>query len=201
MLPDSDTRSVRDKIRAAAVQLFAQMGYHAAPLRDIASLAGIQAASIYYYYPSKQALLVEIMDTYMRQLNTNIERILTQPNSIPARLSEVIASHIRLHTTYKAEFFIIDTEMRALEGENRDQILALRDQYEHSLQSLLQEGMDQGILRCSDVKITSYAVIAMCTTVSSWFRSQGRLTVQQVIDIYSQIITEGLLLGANPPTP
>ncbi|MGH2508586.1 MAG: TetR/AcrR family transcriptional regulator [Ktedonobacteraceae bacterium] len=198
MLPE-DTRSVRDKIRASAVQLFAEMGYHAAPLRDIASLTGIQAASIYYYYPSKQALLVEIMDTYMRQLNTNIERVLAQPSSILAKLYEVIASHIRLHTTYKAEFFIIDTEMRALEGENREQILALRDQYEHSLQSLLQEGMDQGILRRSDVKITSYAVIAMCTTVSSWFHAQGRLTVQQVIDIYSQIITEGLLLNVVPP--
>lgn len=191
MLPE--TRSVREKIRAAAVQLFAEMGYHAAPLRDVASLAGIQAASIYYHYSSKQALLVEIMDSHMRQLNTSLERILAQPVSVSERLYEAIANHIRLHTTYKAEFFIIDTEIRALEGENREGILALRDQYEHLLQSLLQEGIDQGILRPSDVKVTSYAVIAMCTEVASWFRSPGRLTVQQVIDIYSQIITEGLV--------
>lgn len=195
MLPD--TRSVREKIRAAAVQLFAEMGYHAAPLRDIASLAGIQAASIYYHYPSKQALLVEIMDTYMRQLNASLERILAQPTGVEERLYEATANHIRLHTTYKAEFFIIDTEIRALEGENREKILALRDHYEHLLQSLLQEGIDQGVLRPTDVKVTSYAVIAMCTEVSSWFRSPGRLTVQQVIDIYSQLITQGLLLKSG----
>ena len=193
MLPD--TRSVREKIRDAAVQLFAEMGYHAAPLRDIASLAGIQAASIYYHYPSKQALLVEIMDTHMRQLNTSLERILAQPVGVPERLYEAIASHIRLHTTYKAEFFIIDTEIRALEGDQREKILALRDHYEHLLQRLLQEGIDQGVLRSTDVKVTSYAVIAMCTAVASWFRSPGRLTVQQVIDIYSQIIAQGLLLN------
>src|SRR5579872_6556998 len=110
MLPDS--RSVRDKIRAAAVQLFAEMGYHAAPLRNIAELAGIQAASIYYHYPSKQALLVEIMDTHMRQLNTALGQIIERPGSPVERLHEAIASHIRLHTTYKAEFFIIDTEIR-----------------------------------------------------------------------------------------
>lgn len=195
MLPE--TRSVREKIRDAAVRLFAEMGYHAAPLRDIASLAGIQAASIYYHYPSKQALLVEIMDTHMRQLNTNLARILAQPGSVQERLYEAIASHIRLHTTYKAEFFIIDTEIRALEGENRESILTLRDQYEHLLQSLLREGIEQGVLRPSDVKVTSYAVIAMCTEVASWFRSSGRMTVQQVIDIYSQIITEGLLLKSE----
>ena len=190
----NDTRSVREKIRAAAVKLFAEMGYHAAPLRDIASLAGIQAASIYYYYPSKQAILVEIMETHMQQLNANIERVIALPQSVPERLCEAIASHIRLHTSYKAEFFIIDTEIRALEGENREKIIALRDQYEHRLQDLLREGMEQGVLRTSDVKITSFAVIAMCTTVSSWFRPQGRLPVQQVIDIYSQIVTEGLLV-------
>lgn len=192
MLPE--TRSVREKIRAAAVQLFAEMGYHAAPLRDIAALAGIQAASIYYHYPSKQALLVEIMDTYMRQLNASLEQIIAQPTGVAERLYEAIASHVRLHTTYKAEFFIIDTEIRALEGENRERILALRDDYEHLLQRLLQEGVDGGILRPTDVKVTSYAVIAMCTEVASWFRLPGRLTVQQVIDIYSQFIAQGLLL-------
>lgn len=193
-----DTRSVREKIRAAAVQLFAEMGYHAAPLRDIASLAGIQAASIYYHYPSKQAILVEIMDTHMRDLNAHLEEILARPVSVAERLHEAIASHIRLHTTYKAEFFIIDTEIRALEGENREQILALRDHYEHLLQRLLQEGVEQGVLRPTDVKVTSYAVIAMCTEVASWFRSPGRLTVQQVIDIYSQLIAEGVLLHPAP---
>lgn len=199
MLPE--TRSVREKIRAAAVQLFAEMGYHAAPLRDIASLAGIQAASIYYHYPSKQALLVEIMDTYMRQLNESLEQIISRSAGVAERLYEAIASHIRLHTTYKAEFFIIDTEIRALEGESREQILALRDQYEHLLQRLLQEGVDQGVLRPTDVKVTSYAVIAMCTEVASWFRIPGRLTVQQVIDIYSQIIAQGLLLNPESMQP
>lgn len=196
MLPD--TRSVREKIRSAAVQLFAEMGYHAAPLRDIARLAGIQAASIYYHYENKQALLVEIMETHMRQLNANLAHILTQPVPVTERLSQAIASHIRLHTSYKSEFFIIDTEIRALEGDNREHILALRDEYEHLLQHLLEEGMQQKILRCSDVKVSSYAIIAMCTEVASWFHSPGRLTVQQVIEIYSQIITQGLLATPGP---
>lgn len=194
----SDTRSVREKIRAAAVQLFAEMGYHAAPLRDIARQAGIQAASIYYHYASKQAILVEIMDTHMRDLNGHLEVILARPASVTERLYEAIASHIRLHTTYKAEFFIIDTEIRALEGAHREQILAQRDHYEHLIQRLLQEGMEQGVLRATDAKVASYAMIAMCTEVASWFRPSGRLTVQQVIDIYHQIITEGMLLFPAP---
>src|SRR6266700_7482291 len=191
MLPDN--RSVRDKVLAAAVQLFAEYGYHAATMRDIARVTGIQAASIYYHYANKQALLVEIMDTHMRNLNANLERITHHQASIQQRLHEAIANHIRLHTTYKSEFFIIDTEIRALEGNNRAYILSLRDHYEKLVQELLQDGMKQGIFRPSDVKVASYALIAMCTEVSTWFRPNGRLSVQQVIEIYHQLITQGLL--------
>ena len=188
----TDTRSVRERILAAAVQLFAQYGYHAATMRDIARISGIQAASIYYHYASKQALLVEIMDTHMHNLNANLQRIMHETTTIEQRLHEAIANHIRLHTTYKAEFFIIDTEIRALEEEQRGVILPLRDQYEMLLQGLLREGMEQGIFRQVDIKIASYALIAMCTEVATWFRPDGRLSVQQVIDIYSHMITDGL---------
>ena len=189
-----ENRSAREKILLAAVELFAKYGYHAAPLRDIARIAGIQAASIYYHYASKQALLVEIMETHMQRLNANLERILREQNDPQQRLRAAIANHIRLHTSYKAEFFIIDTEIRALEGENRTRIIALRDHYEFLLQELLRDGMQQGIFRQSDVKVSSYAIIAMCTEVATWFRPNGRLSVQQVIDSYTQMITQGLLV-------
>jgi AcrR family transcriptional regulator len=191
-------RSVRENVMAAAVQLFAEYGYHAAPLRDIARMAGIQAASIYYHYANKEALLVEIMEISMQSLNANLERILRAQTDPQKRLYEAVANHIRLHTSYKAEFFIIDTEIRALEGDNRSYILSLRDRYEILLQELLQDGMEKGIFRRSDVKVSSYAIIAMCTEVSTWFRPNGRLSVQQVIDLYSQMITQGLLVQSAP---
>jgi len=187
-------RPMRESILAAAVQLFAEYGYHAAPLRDIARIAGIQAASIYHHYPNKQALLVEIMETHMQRLNSSLERVLREYADPLQRLQEAIANHIRLHTNYKAEFFIIDTEIRALEGENRAYILSLRDKYEALLQEIIRGGMECGVFRQSDVKVASYAIIAMCTEVATWFRPNGRLSVQQVINIYSQIITQGLLL-------
>lgn len=197
-LQQSNGRSVRENIRAAAVQLFAEYGYHAAPLRDIARMAGIQAASIYYHYANKEALLVEIMETHMRNLNTHLEQILQQYSDPQQRLYEAIANHIRLHTSYKSEFFIIDTEIRALEGKNRDYILSLRDRYEFLMQTIVREGMECGVFRVSDVKVSCYAIIAMCTEVATWFRPSGRLTVQQVIDIYSKMITQGLLVSSEP---
>jgi AcrR family transcriptional regulator len=185
---------MREQILAAAVQLFAEYGYHAAPLRDIARIAGIQAASIYHHYPNKQALLTEIMETHMLRLNNGLEGILRTHTDPLQRLHEAIAHHIRLHTTYKSEFFIVDTELRSLEGASRPYILSLRDEYEKLLQDLLQDGIERGVFRPTDVKVASYALIAMCTEVAVWFRPDGRLSVQQVIFMYREFITRGLLL-------
>lgn len=189
-----ESRPMRESILTAAVQLFAEYGYHAAPLRDIARLAGIQAASIYHHYPNKQSLLVEIMEVYMKRLNTQLEHIIQEYQNPLRCLQEAIANHIRLHTAHKAEFFIINTEIRALEGENRTYILTLRDTYEILLQEILNDGMTRGMFRRSDSKVVSYAIIAMCTEVATWFRPDGRLTTQQVVTQYCQIITQGILV-------
>src|SRR6266567_3270846 len=165
--PQPEGRSVRENVRAAAVQLFAEYGYHAAPLRNIARMAGIQAASIYYHYANKEALLVEIMETHMQQLNANLERIVREQSDPQKRLYDAIANHVRLHTSYKAEFFIIDTEIRALEGDHRRYILSLRDRYEFLLQELLRDGMERGVFRQSDVKVSSYALFAKNGRTSS----------------------------------
>lgn len=189
----AEARPMRESILAAAVQLFAEYGYHAAPLRDIARVAGIQAASIYHHYPNKQSLLVEIMEVYMKRLNTHLEHIIQEYQDPLQCLQQAIANHIRLHTAHKAEFFIIDTEIRALEDENRAYILSLRDTYEALLQGILKDGMAQGVFRQSDSKVVSYAIIAMCTEVAAWFRPDGRLTTQEVVTLYRQIITQGVL--------
>jgi AcrR family transcriptional regulator len=192
MLPES--QSMRAQILAAAVKLFAEYGYHAAPMRDIATLAGIQAASIYHHYPNKQALLVAIMETSMRRLNEGLEVILREFTDPMQRLQEAVAYHIDLHTRNKREFFIIDTEVRALEGENRAYILGLRHHCEELFQTILSDGMERQIFRHTDVKVASYAIISMCTALATWFHPGGRLTVPQVTNIYLQTVTYGLLL-------
>src|SRR3984957_10699844 len=51
----------RDSILEAAAKLFRRQGYSATTLRQIASMAEIKAASIYYYFDSKEAILDEVL--------------------------------------------------------------------------------------------------------------------------------------------
>ena len=51
------------EITAAAAEVFARRGYHGATTQDIADVLGIRQASLYYYFPSKEAALVAVLRT------------------------------------------------------------------------------------------------------------------------------------------
>lgn len=55
---DGDTR---EKIREVALELFSTRGFDQTSLREIAERVGLTKASLYYHYPSKQALLTAIV--------------------------------------------------------------------------------------------------------------------------------------------
>ena len=57
----------REAIDAAALDLFARLGYHATSMRAIASAARIQPAAIYHWYSNKEAILIRLQDDFMER--------------------------------------------------------------------------------------------------------------------------------------
>ena len=62
----------REAIDAAAIELFARLGYHATSMRAIAAAAEVQPAAIYHWYPNKEAILVQLQDDFMEQLTERV---------------------------------------------------------------------------------------------------------------------------------
>src|SRR5262245_8828581 len=67
--PRTATRTVsdtptREKIVAAALDLFSRQGFAGTSMRQIAGAVGIRAASLYNHFPGKEALFSAIVDSY-----------------------------------------------------------------------------------------------------------------------------------------
>ncbi len=65
----------RERLVMAALQLFSEKGYESTSVADILKTAGVNSGSLYHFFPTKQALLVEVLDTYYQ----GIEPMLLQP--------------------------------------------------------------------------------------------------------------------------
>jgi AcrR family transcriptional regulator len=81
----------RDAMLAAAAQLFADRGYPAASIADLAAQFGVSKGLLYHYYRDKEHLLFDIADRYVDrlvQLTADVESAATTPEATLRQLIE-----------------------------------------------------------------------------------------------------------------
>jgi AcrR family transcriptional regulator len=185
-------KNKKGDIKKAAINLFYKKGYYATSMSDIARLAGIRKSSIYHHYANKEDVLIDIYKTTMDELLAGIEACLEKTLGVENRIRAVISFHILFHIRLQKETIIADSELRGLTSSNYKAIIQMRDDYESKFQSVIQEGISDKIFAPIDVKVISYAIIAMCTSVCAWFKRSGRLPKEAVTQLYADYILKGL---------
>jgi AcrR family transcriptional regulator len=171
------------RILEAAQKLFAESGYAAVSMRKIAGEVGLQVGALYNYTPDKQSLLFGLMRDHIENLVAAWEDV-PQTGTALARLEQFAKFHIGYHHVRRDAVFIAYMELRNLTPENFAIIEDMRRGYEDKLRDILKQGVEEGIFHVPDTKIATMAIIAMLTGVNTWFRETGRLSLEEVQDIY-----------------
>ncbi|ETA52363.1 TetR/AcrR family transcriptional regulator [Ponticoccus alexandrii] len=171
------------KIRTEALRLFAESGYAAVSMREIARAVGVQAGALYNYTPDKQALLFSLLKGHMDDLAEALSA-LPRAAAPMERLQTFVHFHIAFHLERPQAVFIAYMELRNLTPENFAVIEAQRRDYETGLEEILRAGMATGAFSVPDSKLATLAIIAMLTGVTTWYRPGGRLPLKAVQDRY-----------------
>ncbi|MDP3526855.1 MAG: TetR/AcrR family transcriptional regulator [Hoeflea sp.] len=177
-----------DKVRNAALELFARSGYAAVSMRAIAAETGVQAGAIYNHFPTKQHLLHDLLVVHMETLLQAWAEA-DQPDLAPhAALEHFVRFHIRYHLDRSREVFISYMELRSLEDENFSTIERLRRSYEAVPRAILERGAADGSFCIIDPQITTMAIIAMLTGMTTWYRENGRLSLDEIEAVYIRLV-------------
>ncbi|MFW8594859.1 TetR/AcrR family transcriptional regulator [Cribrihabitans neustonicus] len=179
------------RIREAALRLFAQHGYAAVSMRQIAREVGVQAGALYNYTPDKQSLLFSLMEGHMADLKAAWAGAPRAPDA-RAQLRDFVRFHIRFHLQRPDAVFIAYMELRNLTEENFALIERLRRDYENGLEAILKAGQEEGVFDIADTKIATLAVIAMLNGVNTWYRSEGRLSLDEVERVYWEMVRKAV---------
>src|ERR1051326_6144485 len=114
MARPADRKNSCELIRKAAVALFKARGYHGTSVRDLAKAARIETASIYYYFPSKQEILLDLCERIMDALYESLVQAIRSNPTPEEQLRAAIRAHVLAHTTRQDETFISHSELRLL---------------------------------------------------------------------------------------
>jgi AcrR family transcriptional regulator len=186
---------MKSTIKSVSIDLFFKKGYFATSISEIAKGSGIQKASIYYHYASKEDLLYHILRSTMNDLTACLKECLASVTGVEPRMRTAVRSHVRFHLERQKENFIANSELRGISADHYRAIVKKRDEYEAIFQSLIRQGIEEGVFAMVDVKILSYAILTLCTAGASWYNPNGRLTVDEIAEIYENFIISGLKQG------
>jgi AcrR family transcriptional regulator len=186
------------EIYKIAAQIICEKGFDATSMNDIAEAVGITKAGIYHYIPGKKELLFEIMNYGMDKLDRVViapARAIADPEE---RLRSIIASHCRLLAGgstpqgYNPVSIVVD-EVAALTPAHRRKIVQRKRAYVDLVRNTLRQLKDEGKLKDIDVTVAAFSLLGMMLWLSRWFRPEGRLTPDQVVEELTKVALGGLL--------
>ena len=201
---DNETKN---KILETAIKFFAQNGFTAVSMRDIANAVGIKVASIYNYYESKEALLNDAFSFFTRGYKHYFEW-LTEMNNKAESLEEVMDNMFNdefVNMLDPIGFLGISLAMKEQHGNESARECVFDLFYEHSIECMKADFdrlIEKGVIPPSDSK-TIAMIFMFCVMVSNDIRLHEHMGTRPPLackEIYANLkkhLTLALMRGSH----
>ena len=181
------------EIIVVAAQLFKEKGYRATTLEDIAAAVGMLKGSLYYYIRSKEELLYLVVRDPIRQAYNRLEEIVNSDAPVRLKIAQAITNHMTLFHQHYPHIAVYLHDFHNLMQKLQKNAIETPKHYQRLWTTLLQQGVEAGELRHDlDTKVTGYAILGMCNWVYRWYNPQGALPAEDIADIFTKLVLEGL---------
>jgi AcrR family transcriptional regulator len=184
-VPASKGGETKRRILDTAITLFAERGFEACTMRDIAAAVGIKAPAIYNHYSAKEEVLAaameHIMGRFMRSLLAPLEE-----EPVEDWLRSIVCAHVTFQLEYRRHSQASDALLNApnkkkvLPPPVYRRLMGVQRSYIELLTALVQLSLPRSSKW--DDRICAFAIAAMCDRVVGWYDPDGPLEVRQVAD-------------------
>lgn len=158
-------------------------------MRRLAEEVGLGAAALYRYFPTKQAMLFDLLKGHMDDMLAAWRHVRPSASMPPnRRLTAFTRFHINHHHERADSLFLSYMELRSLSQENFSVIEDLRRDYEREISSIIEDGLSDGSFESQDPRVTARAILAMLNGLPVWYREGGALSRPAVESLYLNMV-------------
>ncbi|GAB2326049.1 TetR/AcrR family transcriptional regulator [Streptomyces griseoincarnatus] len=183
------------RLLLAAVEAFAERGYHATTTRDIAGRAGMSPAALYIHYKTKEELLHRISRIGHEKALDILRTASRGEGTATERLADAVSSFVRWHARGRTTARVVQYELDSLGPDARAEIVGLRRQVDAEVRGIVEDGVRSGEFDVPDVPGTTLAVLSLCIDVARWFNVDGPRTPEEVGALYADLVLR--MVGAR----
>lgn len=188
--PESSRRLV-----VAAIEAFAEHGYHATTTRDIATRAGMSPAALYVHYPSKASLLGRISRVGHEAAVNLVRQAIAEGEDPTSRVRLVVRRFVQWHAEHHRVARIVQYELGSLPQGDRTVALQQRREIESLLIEQVVAGVEQGRMSVAEPRRVTRAILSLGVDVARWYDPAGPDTPAEIGDLYADLAAR--MLGAN----
>jgi AcrR family transcriptional regulator len=183
----------KEKILKSAAKLFRINGYDATPISEIIRDAAVSKGSLYYYFPSKQMILYEIVIKSLKDVNPFYEKIFKSDLNPLDKMRKISRFHV-LSMLENLDFVSVSLhEASRLEEPYRSRYIYLRDSHQHMYEEIIRTGIEAGIFGPMNIKLTTYAILSILNGPQRWYKSEGSFTPEEIADTYANMVCDYIL--------
>ena len=175
------------RLMDAAVDAFADKGFHATSTRDIAARAQMSPAGVYVHFASKQDLLLQLC---LRGHVLALEVVASARSSAdtpPAQLVAIVSAFARWHAEQFRTARIVQYEFPQLTPEHREEVMTLRKQIDAVVRDVLRAGVASGDFDVPDLTMTTLALQSLTIDVARWYKPGIRRTPEAIGAAYGDL--------------
>lgn len=174
------TLVTRELVETAA-RLFAERGYEATTLQDVADAVGVSRTALYHYVSSKDDLLRMLVEGWSRGLADQFTQLRGSTElSSEGKLRIAAETIVRRRAESPDQFRVLDQAEPMLPEPLRTEHLQARRDVLAELQGVIEDGIDAGDFRPVDARVAALSVLGMCNWVAWWYRPGAGHDVEPV---------------------
>jgi TetR/AcrR family transcriptional regulator, cholesterol catabolism regulator len=194
MTADGAARSERRaRMVTLAGELFAEKGYRATTVREIADAAGILSGSLYHHFDSKESIGDEILSGFMNEILADYRAAVAMGGGPRAVLEQIVRSTSGTLSRHRAALAMLQNDWSYFAVQPRFGYLrtALRE-IERIWVGQLRQGIEEGVFRADlDPKLT-YRLMRDVLWLPSQWRAAGGYDTDQVVDAFLRLLFDGI---------
>jgi AcrR family transcriptional regulator len=191
----SKSARTRERILDAAAHVLSRKGYAGTRLTDVADQAELQAPAIYYYFPSREDLIEEVMWTGIAHMHTHVTDVLA---ALPAetdpmgRIDAAVDAHLRFELEI-SDYTTASIRNAGQVPENiRIRYSAEATKYGDIWRKLMADADSAGLLRSDlDPRVTRMMVLGALNWAAEWWNPR-RGSLDTVVRTAQSIVRHGL---------
>lgn len=187
----------RKEITDAAVHVFNKLGYKGGSLSAVAAELGIDRATLYYYFASKEQLFDEIIRSVVEGNDALAKHIADSPESPARKLRELISALMMSYAAhYPLLFIYIREDLSHVSDRRSDWSKYMRDlnrSIEKSVIEIIEQGYDDGSLRrIGSARTVAYAILGMLNWSHRWFNPERSESPEEIGKTFVEFALAGL---------